>query len=138
MKKLFDWITGGKQKKEAAPAYPQWENEKRKSASNDDLASRLTLFGHNTCIYCRDVNQVIEQLGLDIKIRNTFEYPEYKQDLLIGGGKTSVPCLKITFQYGKDLWLYDSIAIIDFLENSFPGKNNEKEKKQNIASSNPC
>jgi len=124
--KLIEWITGNRQKKVMPSHHPLWENEKQLASSRNELASRLALYGHNTCIYCREVNDVIDRLGISIKIRNTFEYPEYKQDLLIGGGKSSVPCLKISFQYGKELWLYDSASIIDFLERSFPRQNIEK------------
>lgn len=128
--KLFEWITGNRQQKANPPQYPLWDplwgNEKQIVLPSDELASRLTLYGHSTCVYCREVSDVIDQLGISIKIRNTFKYPEYKQDLVIGGGKTTIPCLRIAFQYGNELWLYDSASIIDFLEQSFPHKNNEE------------
>ncbi len=126
MMRLIEWITENRQKMVNPPHYSQRKNKKQIGLPKDELASRLSLYGYNTCIYCRNVSDVIDQLGISIKIRNTFKYPEYKQDLLIGGGKTSVPCLKITFQYSKELWLYDSTSIIDFLQRSFPQQYIEK------------
>jgi len=125
--KLIEWITGNRQKKVTCQHFPLYENEGKIRSSEEELASRLTLYGHTTCIFCRDVNNVIDQLDINIKVKNTFKYPEYKQDLLIGGGDTSVPCLRITFQFGNDHWLYDSTAIIDFLIKSFPRKTIENK-----------
>ena len=36
-----------------------------------------------------------------------------------GGGQNQVPCLKITDDKGETTWLYESSAIIQYLQNRF-------------------
>lgn len=125
--KLIEWITGSRQKRIDRPHYPQWGKKGVTLSPTDELASRLTLYGHNTCVFCREVNKVIDHLEIKLKIKNTFKHPEFKQELLHGGGKVTVPCLKIISQLGEEQWLYDSATINNYLLKSFP----QQAKKTN-------
>lgn len=46
--------------------------------------------------------------------------PVQRERLLAGGGKVKVPCLNIQ-EEGQSRWLYDSNAIIAYLEQRFAG-----------------
>jgi glutathione S-transferase len=41
-----------------------------------------------------------------------------RQALLAGGGRVKVPCLRIE-ENGKTTWMYESKAIIDYLDQRF-------------------
>lgn len=43
--------------------------------------------------------------------------PEHNAELIAGGGKSQVPCLRIENQAGEASWLYESIDIIRYLRN---------------------
>ncbi len=41
-----------------------------------------------------------------------------RDELLAGGGKVKVPCLKIT-QGGEEKWMYESSDIVSYLQQEF-------------------
>lgn len=75
----------------------------------------LSLYHFQACPYCMKTRQHIKKLGLDVEHRDIIDHPEYKNELLEGGHKTLVPCLRIERQGSQTLWLYESDDIIDFL-----------------------
>lgn len=50
---------------------------------------------------------------LDIELRSTSE-PQFASELMQGGGKTQVPCLRIETG-AEDRWMYESDDIIAYL-----------------------
>ncbi len=42
------------------------------------------------------------------------------QDLMKGGGKLKVPCLRIQNNKEGTIWMYESSSIISFLESQIP------------------
>jgi glutathione S-transferase len=50
--------------------------------------------------------------------RNASEGSPYRDELLQGGGKIQTPCLRIE-KDGSVEWLYESSAIISYLEKRF-------------------
>ena len=44
---------------------------------------------------------------------------QVRQELLDQGGKVKVPCLRIEESEGKVSWLYDSNAIVEYLQGRF-------------------
>ena len=59
----------------------------------------------------------MKRLNLKIETRNA-QAGEFREELLLMGGKIKVPCLKIE---GEDetSWVYESDAIIAYLETRF-------------------
>ena len=53
---------------------------------------------------------------LDIELRSTSER-QHAIDLMNGGGKTQVPCLRIESPEGDVQWMYESDDIIAYLTN---------------------
>jgi len=58
------------------------------------------------------------KLNLPIEKRSASEGSSHRDDLLQGGGKIKVPCLRIE-ENGKVEWLYESSDIIRYLEKRF-------------------
>jgi glutaredoxin len=85
-----------------------------------DLACQnLALYQYQTCPFCMKVRQEISRLSLNIRRIDAQPEGSDRQALLSGGGKTKVPCLKITDNSGNDQWLYDSEKISAYLRGRF-------------------
>jgi glutaredoxin len=78
----------------------------------------LVLFEYFTCPFCFMTRRVIKQLGIDIERRDILKNPDFKQELIKGGGKSQVPCLRIE-ENNQLTWLYESVEIIGFLKSRF-------------------
>lgn len=85
----------------------------------DQACKRLALYQFRTCPFCIKVRKEIARLGLNIETRDAQLDPAHKQDLLEGGGKVKVPCLKIEHEDGRTEWLYESDDINRFLHARF-------------------
>jgi len=85
----------------------------------DQQASNLTLYHFKTCPFCIKVNRHNKRLSLKIETRDAQHNAIHREELLQGGGKIKVPCLKIVDENGKDSWLYESNIIVQYLENRF-------------------
>ena len=77
----------------------------------------LSLYYLKTCPFCMKVLSCISELGVKIKLFNIHEETN-KNDLINGGGKKTVPCLRIKGNNG-DFWLYESNDIITYLRKLF-------------------
>lgn len=89
--------------------------------------TKKTIEGHqlyyfNTCPYCIKVRLALWCLGLKIPLRNINTQASNKTDLLAGGGKNQVPCLRIESASGGIRWLYESNDIIRYLKAEFVKK----------------
>lgn len=90
--------------------------------------AQLALYFSPMCPYCHRVLNALDGLGyspdLDagdangIALRNTMANRETATELRVGGGKSTVPCLRIARgENGEAVeWLYESLDIIDFLK----------------------
>ena len=79
----------------------------------------LALYQYKTCPFCMKVRQEMGRLSLNIQ-RVDAQPPGADRDALTReGGKTKVPCLKITDAAGNSQWLYDSEKIIGYLRGRF-------------------
>lgn len=85
-----------------------------------DLACRsLVLYQYRTCPFCIKVRQEMRRLSLPLETRNAQPPGQDREDLIKGGGKAKVPCLKITDPAGNARWLYESADIIEYLRGRF-------------------
>ena len=81
--------------------------------------SGLSLYHYDSCPFCMRVRQVIQHLGLEIELRNIQTDPDHRSALLEGGGKTTVPCLRIESPGGDVRWMYESSDIADYLRANY-------------------
>ena len=56
-----------------------------------------------------------EAAGIPLPMRDTLRDVAARRELLAGGGRATVPCLKIVGADGAERWLYESARIIDYL-----------------------
>jgi glutathione S-transferase len=54
--------------------------------------------------------------GLKIPLKDTLFEPGNSAELIAGGGKDQVPCLRIENEDGEVRWLYESIDIVRYLK----------------------
>ena len=85
----------------------------------DAECQQLALYQFNTCPFCIKVRQEMRRLSLNIEQRDAQHSAKNRQALLAQGGKSKVPCLKITDADNQSRWLYDSKAIIVYLQQRF-------------------
>ena len=72
------------------------------------------LFKTDLCGFCYRVRDFAEKKGISLTLRDTMTDMEAFRELLQGGGRSTVPCLKI--QREKEvIWMYESLDIIDYL-----------------------
>jgi len=57
----------------------------------------------------------LSNLSVKVELRNIMENMDFRNELMAGGGKTQVPCLK-TVDEGSVNWLYESMDIIQYLK----------------------
>lgn len=88
-------------------------------ASVDEQCHSLALYQYKTCPFCMKVRQEMRRLSLAIAKCDAQHNLSNREELLKGGGKVKVPCLKITDQAGQTKWIYESEAIIAYLKARF-------------------
>ncbi len=84
-------------------------------ASLDSRLAKMTLYDSLLCPYCVTVRRALRRLKMDIRKRNV-NRPGYGHELLKGGGRCQVPCLRIEKEDGGVEWMYESTDIVRYLE----------------------
>lgn len=82
-------------------------------------AASLVLYEFRACPFCIKVRRMIRRLDMPMETRNILKNALWHQELLENGGQRKVPCLRIEDTSGEYQWLYDSKAIIHYLEQRF-------------------
>lgn len=94
----------------------------REAAAQKNIDARtndLVMYQFKTCPFCIKTRRAIKRLSLNIENRDALKDPDSRRELLEGGGKIKVPCLRIPGEDGQATWLYESDDIIEYLESSF-------------------
>ena len=79
------------------------------------------LYYFSTCPYCVIVRLALWWLGLKMPLKDILFQPGNNADLIAGGGKSQVPCLRIEKEGGDVRWLYESADIIRYLKMELAG-----------------
>lgn len=85
-------------------------------AARLDTPPDLALYEHELCGFCQRVRRAIDGLDLEVESRNILRERGRRQELIAGGGRGMVPCLRVGHAGGAVDWLYESAAIIAYLE----------------------
>jgi glutaredoxin len=88
-------------------------------AEVDRQCRSLVLYQFKTCPFCIKVRQEMRRLSLPIATLDAQPEGRHRNDLLRGGARAMVPCLRITDSAGNSEWMYESGAIIDYLRGRF-------------------
>lgn len=86
------------------------------------MSERHVLYQYATCPFCMRVRQFLNQAGIEVEMRDTLRDPRARAELLAGGGRFTVPCLRIE-RDGETIWLYESLDIIAYLKDYYAGRN---------------
>ena len=73
------------------------------------------IYVRNYCFFCARVMREIQQLGMDMEVKNIWENPDYERELRDAMRRTTVPVLYYEDEEGKSVWLPESTDIIEFL-----------------------
>ena len=79
------------------------------------MNEQYVLYQYDTCPFCRRVRAFLDRSGIDMPMRDPTRDMAAFRELLAGGGRTTVPCLRITDGRGETSWLYESNDIIEYL-----------------------
>jgi len=85
----------------------------------DQETAKLTLYHFKSCPFCVKVRRVMKRQSLSIEMLDAKRDPSAHKELLEGGGKVKVPCLKITDDNGDVSWMYESKDIAQYLNQRF-------------------
>ena len=88
------------------------------TAQESDSAGKqgtLSLYGYPQCPFCARVLRAIEELDLDVPLRNTLQDPAHRQALVEATGRGTVPVLRIEGAEDDVQWLPESADIIRYL-----------------------
>ena len=75
----------------------------------------LVLYHYPACPFSFKVRRALRRLGGALELRDIDSNPAWRRELVEQGGKSQVPCLRITAD-GQHRWLFESDAIIEFLQ----------------------
>jgi len=83
------------------------------------MSESYELFQQTTCPFCGMVDRFLDAKGIDVPRRDTMRDPQANAELVAGGGRATVPCLKITSENGDVRWMYESMDIMRYLDQQF-------------------
>lgn len=72
------------------------------------------LYYSTYCFFCQKVLMALKGREHPIELLNTSD-KEHRNELIRGGGKGQVPCLRIQGRDGKIAWMYESDDILNYL-----------------------
>lgn len=95
------------------------ESSPEESAARDARVEDLSLYHFASCPFCVRVRHAIQRLGLELELRDIRKDPSHLDELLSGGGKRQVPCLRVERDGEEADWIYESGDILRYLERRF-------------------
>ncbi len=78
----------------------------------------LALYYSPPCPFCVRVLRVIDELGIDVELRDIWENEQYRAELVEARGRATVPVLRCT-SAAKDRWMPESADIVRYLRDRF-------------------
>ncbi len=79
------------------------------------MQPKLALYVTPMCGYCHYVMSTIQDLGLEVEIRNVYADKKDLEDLYNARKRTTVPVLRITTDK-EDRWMPESRDIVEYLQ----------------------
>ena len=88
---------------------------KEKIDSIAAYSSTLTLYEFRACPFCVMVRRFLKKNNIVLDIKDAKRDKDYAQEVISGGGKLQVPCLRIEKSPEDVEWMYESKDIVKFL-----------------------
>ncbi|MEE2024996.1 MULTISPECIES: glutaredoxin family protein [Alkalimonas] len=95
------------------------KREPAAQAKVDTACQQLVMYQFLACPFCIKVRKEMARLGLTIEKRDAQHNASHRAELERGGGRVKVPCLRIENEQEEVRWLYESNAIIAYLQQQF-------------------
>jgi len=89
------------------------------SPSDTPSDDKLALYHFLGCPFCAMVTRAIDNLGVDVELRDINEDPKYRDELISARDRATVPVLRIMAADGEDHWMPESRDIVHYLEQTF-------------------
>ena len=96
---------------------PQKRSPQGQATVNKEAAA-LALYQFHACPFCVKTRRAMHRLNVPVALHDAKNDPQAREQLLAGGGKVKVPCLRIE-EAGGTRWMYESSEIIAYLEKRF-------------------
>ena len=77
--------------------------------------TRLALYHFVGCPFCTMVRREIDQLDLDVELRDIHESSACRNELVEATGRGTVPCLRVESDGGEVRWMHESARIGEYL-----------------------
>ncbi len=87
--------------------------------SESATSDKLALYHFGSCPFCRMVRSAIDELGIDVELRDIMESAEHRDALIAVRGRATVPVLRITSPDGTDRWMPESRDIVRYLQDTY-------------------
>ena len=81
-------------------------------------SEHYVLYKYDSCPFCYRVQRFLDDAQIAVESRDVLRDPEARRELQQGGGRATVPCLRID-RDGETRWLYESLDIIEYLRHRF-------------------
>ena len=82
----------------------------------DQKTANMSIYQFKACPFCVKVRWALRKKGLSVKYLDAKNHELSRQELLSGGGKIQVPCLRIKHADGSSKWIYESDEIIRYFD----------------------
>jgi glutathione S-transferase len=93
----------------------------REETETEPESETLALYFYPSCGFCRRVLQAMDELGVELELRDITRDRQAFQDLMAARGRPTVPVLRRTTS-SEDHWMPESADIIRWLRQRFAGK----------------
>ncbi len=84
-------------------------------AAIDEKIAGTILYQYKACPFCVKVRRSMKRNGLKLETRDAKRSEAARDELIAGGGKLKVPCLRAE-EANEVRWIYDSSEIIEYLQ----------------------
>ena len=78
------------------------------------MMNSYQLYYFASCPFCIKAIVQLKLLGVSLPLRNIKKDNRFKRELIAGGGKKQVPCLRIENKDHEVRWLYESSDIVEY------------------------
>lgn len=83
--------------------------------SASSQTTSFSLYHYRSCPFCAYTRSAMKHIDIEVEERDIARNPTYRAELIKGGGRAQVPCLRIESK-GEVRWLYESQDIVRFLQ----------------------
>ncbi len=93
--------------------------KKSASASFEPGQKMALYYYYDGCPFCSMVMAYVNELGIDLELRNIMTEPSYRRELVEARGRGTVPVLRIEYPSGDEHWMPESRDIAKYLQDNF-------------------